>query len=242
MSHNSRRNLGSCCVFVSHNTRYTSAHATLSRKYTRKIEFGRMQNFNLTFGLPTLVSRRRPIFPESHPSSIVSAEELNFCVRYGNRWILFAITTGIFSALFCFLLPLSHSVSRPLLFRWPQTSSFKLPLPTASSSSPVLFSEWSMSSEPSKLHNSLCRITLTEPFGSCYVFVSHNTRHIMAPAAFCDTFRSAFCSVKDFLMYSALQDLSSRTLFPSITSAGSLAHVMFQYNIYRFSRFILSFL
>ena len=34
-----------------------------------------------------------PIFPGSLPPSIVGANELNFCVRYGNRWILIAINT-----------------------------------------------------------------------------------------------------------------------------------------------------
>ena len=35
-----------------------------------------------------------PIFPGSHPPSIVGANELNFCVRYGNRWTLIAINTN----------------------------------------------------------------------------------------------------------------------------------------------------
>ena len=35
-----------------------------------------------------------PIFPGSHPPSIVGANELNFCVRDGNRWILAAINTN----------------------------------------------------------------------------------------------------------------------------------------------------
>ena len=34
-----------------------------------------------------------PIFPGSLPPSIVGANELNFCVRYGNRWNLIAINT-----------------------------------------------------------------------------------------------------------------------------------------------------
>ena len=34
-----------------------------------------------------------PIFPGSPPPSIVGADELNYCVRYGNRWILIAINT-----------------------------------------------------------------------------------------------------------------------------------------------------
>ena len=35
-----------------------------------------------------------PIFPASHPASIVGADELNFCVRDGNRWTLIAINTN----------------------------------------------------------------------------------------------------------------------------------------------------
>ena len=35
-----------------------------------------------------------PIFPCSHPQSIFGADELNFCVRDGNRWTLAAINTN----------------------------------------------------------------------------------------------------------------------------------------------------
>ena len=35
-----------------------------------------------------------PIFPSSYPLSIVGADELNFCVRDGNRWTLIAINTN----------------------------------------------------------------------------------------------------------------------------------------------------
>ena len=34
------------------------------------------------------------IFPGSHPPSIVSVHELNFCVRDGNRWTLMTINTN----------------------------------------------------------------------------------------------------------------------------------------------------
>ena len=37
--------------------------------------------------------RQRLTFPGSHPPSIISAEELNFRVRNGNGWDLFAIIT-----------------------------------------------------------------------------------------------------------------------------------------------------
>ena len=35
-----------------------------------------------------------PIFPASHPASIFGDHELNFCVRYGNRWTLTPISTN----------------------------------------------------------------------------------------------------------------------------------------------------
>ena len=35
-----------------------------------------------------------PIFPVSHPTSIFGGNELNFCVRYGNRWTLIPISTN----------------------------------------------------------------------------------------------------------------------------------------------------
>ena len=37
-----------------------------------------------------------PIFPGSHPPSIVGADVLNFCVRDGNRWTHIAINTNSF--------------------------------------------------------------------------------------------------------------------------------------------------
>ena len=36
----------------------------------------------------------RSIFPGSRPPSIFDTDELNFCVRNGNRWILIAISTN----------------------------------------------------------------------------------------------------------------------------------------------------
>ena len=38
--------------------------------------------------------RRRPTLPGRFQPSTISAERLNFCVRYGNRWIPLAIVTG----------------------------------------------------------------------------------------------------------------------------------------------------
>ena len=45
-----------------------------------------------------------PIFPASRPATIVGANELNFCVRDGNRWTLAAINTNFFGWVFAHLL------------------------------------------------------------------------------------------------------------------------------------------
>ena len=50
-----------------------------------------------------------PIFPCSHPQSIVGANELNFCVRDGNRWTLIAINTNYMDKSFRF-----HRLVRPV--------------------------------------------------------------------------------------------------------------------------------
>ena len=47
-----------------------------------------------------LTNRQRPTFPGSRPPSIISAKELNFCVRDGNRCDLLAIVTGYRICLF----------------------------------------------------------------------------------------------------------------------------------------------
>ena len=39
-----------------------------------------------------------PIFTASHPATIVGANELNFCVRDGNRWTLALISTNYLQA------------------------------------------------------------------------------------------------------------------------------------------------
>ena len=39
--------------------------------------------------------QQRPIFPDRLQSSIVGADELNFCVRYENRWDLIANVTAM---------------------------------------------------------------------------------------------------------------------------------------------------
>ena len=58
-----------------------------------------------------------PIFPGSHPPSIVGANELNFCVRDGNRWTLAAINTNYTNtvySIFSYLL-VTHTGFEPML-------------------------------------------------------------------------------------------------------------------------------
>ena len=41
-----------------------------------------------------------PIFPGRHQPSIFGTTELNFCVRYGNRWTLSVINTNYFTLIY----------------------------------------------------------------------------------------------------------------------------------------------
>ena len=52
--------------------------------------------------LLTLFVFALPIFPGSHPPSIVGVHELNFCVRDGNRWTLMTINTNYTLKAFAF--------------------------------------------------------------------------------------------------------------------------------------------
>ena len=77
----------------------------VSRPFCRSLHLGRQEakaqgyketeknRFENRSGLIVLAL---PIFPASHPASIVGADELNFCVRDGNRWTLIAIITNSF--------------------------------------------------------------------------------------------------------------------------------------------------
>ena len=57
-------------------------------------------------GLISFGIRQRPTLPGRLQPSTIGAERLNFCVRYGNRWIPFAIVTGILSRACAVLRPL----------------------------------------------------------------------------------------------------------------------------------------
>ena len=53
-----------------------------------------------------------PIFPGRHQPSIFGTTELNFCVRYGNRWTLSVINTNYLIAYKSFLSPYHLLVTR----------------------------------------------------------------------------------------------------------------------------------
>ena len=57
-------------------------------------------------------------------ASTFGVKELNFCVRYGNRWILFAIITAmvIYSALWLYIYVFC---AFPISLGFPRASSFK---------------------------------------------------------------------------------------------------------------------
>ena len=72
-----------------------------------------------------------PIFPGSHPPSIVGADELNFCVRDGNRWTLIAINTNSYGWLFTIVYVKSASLLTPYMiapFPAPVNSYFTAPV------------------------------------------------------------------------------------------------------------------
>ena len=79
----------------------TSAINRLGRDLNIPLQiFGYFINSPCKKKTPQPVSRLRvfmlalPIFPGRRQPSIVGAGELNFCVRYGNRWTLTAISTN----------------------------------------------------------------------------------------------------------------------------------------------------
>ena len=81
----------------------------VSRPFCRSLHLGRQEAKAQGYkGTEKTASKNRsglivlalPIFPASHPASIVGASELNFCVRDGNRWTLVAINTNYFVSIY----------------------------------------------------------------------------------------------------------------------------------------------
>ena len=90
-------------LFFLHSLPFLSPH--VRRRFTmRKHHFTRAAHFtcrkaNLTEKTPAayaagVLYRHRSIFPGRRQPSIFDTDELNFCVRYGNRCDLIAISTG----------------------------------------------------------------------------------------------------------------------------------------------------
>ena len=93
--------------------RYRAISGTLraanSRPYDQACLIAKAPTFRLRLLMLAL-----SIFPASHPASIVDADELNFCVRDGNRWTLIAINTnyvdGFCPSFICQSAPRSNSL------------------------------------------------------------------------------------------------------------------------------------
>ena len=70
---------------------YCPAEETLRWSVSGRIRISAKKNQTEAWFLLMLAL---PIFPGSHPPSIVGVHELNFCVRDGNRWTLMTINTN----------------------------------------------------------------------------------------------------------------------------------------------------
>ena len=75
-----------CCTLVGH----IAGKQLVSGQHKRK-------NPDFRLGSSFCGIRQRPTLPGRLQPSTIGAERLNFCVRYGNRWIPFAIVTGMLS-------------------------------------------------------------------------------------------------------------------------------------------------
>ena len=72
--------------------------------------------------------RQRPTLPGRLQPSTIGAERLNFCVRYGNRWIPFAIVTGMLSRVCAVLrlLGFRDVHCKPSLLSWRRSAHLAL--------------------------------------------------------------------------------------------------------------------
>ena len=65
---------------------------------------------------------------QQYPASTFGVKELNFCVRYGNRWVLFAIITAIaISTRYSYLAYILPLLSFPPLYQGFIRTSFQSP-------------------------------------------------------------------------------------------------------------------
>ena len=104
--------LGQSCIGTNPEASLSAAQPYLLLRFPPYIVTGRVRELTYRYGVGSvtvcvtdakkaspigetfLFVLALPIFPASHPASIVGADELNFCVRDGNRWTLIAINTN----------------------------------------------------------------------------------------------------------------------------------------------------
>ena len=71
------------------------------------------------YSIVSFLCWQRLTFPGSFPPSIISDAELNFCVRYGDRWTLCSIVTNSsLRTLFAFFFPSSAILTLPSFVNW----------------------------------------------------------------------------------------------------------------------------
>ena len=77
--------------FELHHMQVKKRHIALQK---RAYSLQQIKKNSVVFTTEVIGIRRRPTLPDRCQSSTIGTEELNFCVRYGNRWNLFVIATG----------------------------------------------------------------------------------------------------------------------------------------------------
>ena len=86
-SHRARR--------FAHLAKYNVARWPFTARVRKTLFDSKTKQAPQMWGLFRFGIRQCPTLPGRHQPSTIGAERLNFCVRYGNRWIPFAITTGM---------------------------------------------------------------------------------------------------------------------------------------------------
>ena len=81
-AHGDYANQVQCCTLACNQPERAGRNGGQKKKDSAKLN-------PFSFGI-----RQRPTLPGRLQPSTIGAERLNFCVRYGNRWIPFAIVTG----------------------------------------------------------------------------------------------------------------------------------------------------
>ena len=82
-------NIFGCFLKLSNSFRYISVHSLYRLSYGGKYSKTPERVY-------CILCWHLPIFPGRHQPSIFGTTELNFCVRYGNRWTLSVINTNYF--------------------------------------------------------------------------------------------------------------------------------------------------